>query len=117
MKELNQNRKAVIVEVGGHQQVAVKGEKILTQRIDKKEGETVKIKNLLTGEELNFKVISHKLGEKIRGLKFKNKTRYLKRYGHRQQHTVLELADHEAKLEDKISEAPKKVTKKSNAKK
>ena len=46
---------------------------------------------LLGGPTVQAKVLAPQLGKKVNGLKFKAKTRYFKRYGHRQSQTSVEI--------------------------
>jgi large subunit ribosomal protein L21 len=105
------SKSAVVIEMGGKQHLAFSGDQITVEKLNNKEGETVKTNDLLTGKELLFKVIAHKLGKKVNGLKFKNKVRYLKRYGHRQQLTVIEEIVEVAKVAPIKKAEEKTVTK------
>lgn len=80
-----------VINAGGKQHVARVGSKIIVNQVKEKEGETIRSVNVLDSSPVSLKVIRHFLGEKVRGLKFKNKVRYLKRYGHRQQLSTLEV--------------------------
>jgi large subunit ribosomal protein L21 len=93
MNEEQISKKVAVVEMGGKQHLVFSGTQLTVEKLANKEGETIKTKDLLGGSELSFKIISHKLGKKVNGLKFKNKIRYLKRYGHRQQLTVIEAVE------------------------
>jgi len=80
-----------VIKAGGKQHVAQVGSKIIVNQIKDEEGSTISSVNELSKEQITLKVIRHFLGKKINGLKFKNKVRYLKRYGHRQPLTELEV--------------------------
>lgn len=97
-----------IVEIKGHQYKVEKGQKIFTEKIDLKEGETLEIdkvmiyrteKDIIVGLPYisNVKVIAKVLrtfkGPKILGMKYKNKTNYRRLYGHRQWITELLIED------------------------
>jgi len=85
------DQKWTVIELGGKQHLVAAGSHITVNRLEAKEGDTVTAKNLLDGSSIQLKVKTHGFGPKINGLKFKNKVRYLKRYGHRQPQTVLEV--------------------------
>lgn len=80
-----------VVKLGGKQYLVTAGARLVTNRLPNKEGEILNIASLTDKLPVSLKVLAHTLGEKVRGLKFKNKVRYIKRYGHRQQQTVLEI--------------------------
>lgn len=80
-----------VIKAGGKQHVAQVGSKIIVNQIKDEEGSTINSVNELSTEQISLKVVRHFLGKKINGLKFKNKVRYLKRYGHRQPLTELEV--------------------------
>lgn len=87
MTEMSQ----AVIELGGKQHLVAAGVRITTNRLKAKEGEAIELKSLEDQTPVSLKVITHSLGKKINGLKFKNKVRYLKRYGHRQAQTLLEV--------------------------
>ena len=94
-----------IVKAGGHQDKVEVGDVILVNRLSARKGDSVQFpvalvvdgatvttdaaklaKVAVTGE-----ILEHTKGPKIRIHKFKNKTGYHKRQGHRQQLTVLKV--------------------------
>lgn len=111
----NSEHKWAVVEAGGKQHVARVGKKIVINQIENKEGEVMTFADMLTKQPVQLKVIRHFLGEKVNGLKFKNKVRYLKRYGHRQHLTELEVvslvATQQQKPEPKKAAVKPKTTK------
>lgn len=108
-----------VIKAGGKQHVAQVGSKIIINQIKDEEGSTINSNNELSKELVSLKVLRHFLGKKINGLKFKNKVRYLKRYGHRQPLTELEvisIGSAKPKAEAASKEKPT-TTKKAAAKK
>ena len=102
----------VVVNAGGKQQLATVGQKFETNRVTHKEGETFKVESVLDKTPVQIKVVKHFLGDKIRGLKFKNKVRYLRHYGHRQQLSLLEVVSvGETKEKTASAEKPTAVKK------
>jgi large subunit ribosomal protein L21 len=96
-----------IVKTGGKQYKVAVGDVVKVEKLDSEPGASVKLpvalvvdgtavtsdaaalaKVAVTGE-----VLEHTKGPKIRIHKFKNKTRYHKRQGHRQQQTVLRVTN------------------------
>ncbi len=113
------SKSLMVIEVGGKQHLAGAGSQFVVSGITAKAGEAVKAKELLSGKEITLKVLKNFLGEKVNGLKFKNKVRYTRRYGHRQQLALVEVAA--AKAEPKkapaVKPAAKAATKKTAGKK
>jgi large subunit ribosomal protein L21 len=97
MSEATKQKTKAVIELSGHQYVVAVGEKVALNKLDKAEGETFVTTDLLDGIGVELKVIRHFLGKKIRGLKFKNKIRFIRRYGHRQDLTELEVVSLGAK--------------------
>ncbi|QQG50012.1 MAG: bL21 family ribosomal protein [Candidatus Berkelbacteria bacterium] len=107
-----------VVELGGKQHLVAAGTRITTNRLKAKEGEILELKSLDDSSPVSLKVITHSLGKKINGLKFKNKVRYLKRYGHRQTQTVLEVTaiggvKKAVAIEEKVAKTAKKASAKA----
>jgi large subunit ribosomal protein L21 len=109
--------KWMIIETSGKQHFVTAGSRVTTNRINDAVGSTVSAKNLLDGSSVNLTVVAHTFGPKINGLKFKNKVRYLKRYGHRQPQTILEVNSAtarpktELKPRAKVAAKPQKAAK------
>jgi len=95
-----------IVRTGGRQQKVAVGDVIEVDRIGtSKVGDTVALSTLLVvdgdavtsdpwvlaGVKVQAEVVDHHKGAKIDILKYKNKTGYRKRIGHRQLHTALKI--------------------------
>ena len=103
----------MIIEFGGKQHLAVPGSRIIVNQSDSKEGDTVTAKDLLSGKNINMKVIKSFKGDKIRGLKFKSKSRYTRRYGHRQHLMILEVADAKTSIPKETTTEKSKTVKKA----
>lgn len=93
-----------VVRTGGKQYNVAVGSKIKVEKLTAKEGETVALETLMVGDEksvevgtptltqtVEAKVISHGFHDKVKGIKFKPKKRYLVRFGHKQSYTELEI--------------------------
>ncbi|MEX2361856.1 MAG: bL21 family ribosomal protein [Patescibacteria group bacterium] len=111
----------MVIELGGKQFVAEPGSRIIVNQLDSQDGETIVTKDLLSGKEVKLKVLKSFLGDKVHGLKFKNKVRYTRRYGHRQQLTQLEVMGETAKIAPtklkEVTAKPKTSVKKTVTKK
>ena len=106
MSETNkESKKWAVVLVGGKQKLVVEGDHITVNKIEVDVDKTVQVDSMLDKLPVTLKVVAHKLGEKVTGLKFKNKVRYIRHYGHRQQLTELEVVAIGGK-----AEAPKTKT-------
>ncbi|MCF6521664.1 50S ribosomal protein L21 [Streptomyces sp. JJ36] len=97
-----------IVRTGGRQQKVSVGDVIEVDRIsESKVGDSVELSTLLVvdgeavtsdpwvlaGVKVQAEVVDHHKGSKIRIQKYKNKTGYKKRIGHRQLHTGLKITN------------------------
>jgi large subunit ribosomal protein L21 len=93
-----------VIESGGKQYKVEPGQRIRVERLAVPVGETVELEPLLvrneqgvvvgkelSGAKVQAKVVAHPRGPKVRILKFKPKTGYLRRQGHRQELTQLEI--------------------------
>ena len=81
-----------VVATGGKQYVVVVGQNIKIEKIDRKVGDIIEFDDLLhAGKIVKAKVLATAAGKKTSILKFKPKTRYMKRLGHRQIMTTVEI--------------------------
>lgn len=94
-----------IIRAGGRQYKVTPGDRISVDLLSKDIGEEVVYKPLLvvsqdgrvlTGEDcddwpVRAEVVGTAKGEKIRGFKYKPKTGYRRRWGHRQKYTILRV--------------------------
>ena len=94
-----------IVKTGGKQYKVAVDDVLVVEKIDGEPGAEINLAALLlvdgsdvttdadalAGASVTAKVVEHTKGPKIRIHKFKNKTGYHKRQGHRQQLTVLKV--------------------------
>jgi large subunit ribosomal protein L21 len=96
--------KLAVVKTGGKQYKVTKGDKFKVEKLALEEGETIKLDTLMIADgdnvevgtpmlkdKIEAKVIRQFRDKKIRVVKYKNKTRYHKVYGHRQHLTELEI--------------------------
>jgi len=97
-----------VIKTGGKQYKVKKGDKIKVEKLDEKEGKSIKLKDVLliadekgkdvkigtpnvSGATVEAKVLEHGKAKKVRVIKYKRKIRYRKEYGHRQPFTQLEI--------------------------
>jgi large subunit ribosomal protein L21 len=80
-----------VVASGGKQYVVGVGQKIKVEKLTHKVGDIVELEDLLNGGKVRAKVLTTVKGPKISTLKFQAKTKYMRRLGHRQFHTTLEI--------------------------
>ena len=121
-----------IVRSGGRQEKVAVGDVITLDRVSATPGETVVLPTLLVvdgdkvtsdaktlaGITVTAEVVSHGKGEKIEILRYKNKTGYRRRQGHRSALTdvqVVAIGSEKIAAKDKLATAP--VAKKAPAKK
>jgi len=106
-----------VVATGGKQYVVGVGQNIKVEKIDRKDGDIIELDDLLhAGKIVKAKVLATAAGKKTSILKFKPKTRYMKRLGHRQIMTTLEILDDSAPA-SKDAPARKVTTQTVNQKK
>ncbi|MBN9644176.1 50S ribosomal protein L21 [Corynebacterium mendelii] len=94
-----------IVKTGGKQYKVAEGDLVKVEKIEGEPGSTVALtpvllvdgSNVTTGADdlakvtVNAEIVEHTKGPKIRIMKYKNKTGYKKRQGHRQKLTVIKV--------------------------
>ena len=109
------NKTKMIIEFGGKQHLAVPGSRIIVNQGSAQEGDSVIAQDLLTNQNVTLKVVKIFLGDKIRGIKFKSKSRYTRRYGHRQRLMILEVGGSKESKPERVKKTA--TTKKTVAKK
>lgn len=96
-----------IVKAGGRQEKVAVGDVVIVDKLAAEVGQTVELEPVLLvdGDKVNGKaadlgkvsvkaeVLDEAKGSKIRIVKYKNKTGYRKRMGHRQQHSVIKITE------------------------
>lgn len=95
-----------IIQTGGKQYIVFPGQKIKIEKLDKKEGSEIAFKEVLLlekgkkieigiplvkGAKVVGRIISQKKDKKVMILRYKSKTRYRKKKGHRQPFTEVEI--------------------------
>ena len=95
-----------IIETGGKQYRVQEGDKIVVEKLAVEEGQEVAFERVLTvvkdgevlvgapvvaGAKVVAKVVEHGKGKKILVFKYKAKSNYRKRQGHRQPFTTVEI--------------------------
>ena len=95
-----------VIKTGGKQYLVSPGQKIKIEKLDAKEGREVTFKDVLLlekggkieignplvkGAKVIGKILRHGKDEKVIVFKFKSKTRYKKKMGHRQLFTEVEI--------------------------
>lgn len=80
-----------VISLGGKQYTVEPGKIIDVQRLSHEPGQTFEVADLLNGKTVEAKVVDQFKGDKLRVIKFKNKTRYTRTIGHRPQLTKVEI--------------------------
>ena len=127
-----------VFSTGGKQYRASTGDIVKVEKLEAEKGATIELSSvLLVGEgadvqvgspflkggKVTARVVEHGRGEKINVIKFKRRKNYLKRMGHRQYFTTLEITGIDATApapeETQVEDAPvkKAAAKKTAAKK
>ena len=82
-----------VIKIAGKQYVVKEGKSIVVPHLKMEVGEKIKLKDMLSDEELTFEVAEQKRGEKLVVLKFRNKTRYKRAMGHKSHLTVIKKVE------------------------
>jgi large subunit ribosomal protein L21 len=99
-----------IIKTGGKQYCVEEGKKITVEKLDAKVGDEVSFDEVLfvsgdeakvgqptvAGAKVTAKVLEQGKGDKIRIFKYKAKSNYRRRQGHRQPYTMVEVVKIEA---------------------
>lgn len=93
-----------IVKTGGKQYKVAEGDLVKVEKIEGEPGSSVALTPVLlvdgaditsgdklAGKTVNAEIVEQTKGKKINGMHYRNKTGYKRRYGHRQQLTVLKV--------------------------
>ncbi|HCT15517.1 50S ribosomal protein L21 [Corynebacterium nuruki] len=93
-----------IVKTGGKQYKVADGDLVKVEKIEGEPGSSVALTPVLlvdgaditsgdklAGKTVNAEIVEQTKGKKINGMHYRNKTGYKRRYGHRQQLTVLKV--------------------------
>ena len=95
-----------IIKTGGKQYKVAEGDEVIVEKLEVAEGESVTFDEVLTivdgenvkigtpkveGAKVSGKVVKNGKGPKIRIFKFKHKTNYRRRAGHRQPFTKVKI--------------------------
>lgn len=80
-----------IILSGGKQYLVHEGDKIIVERIAAEPETMLEFADLLHGKTVKAKVLNHDRHDKIRVVKFKSKVRYLKRRGHCQLQSKIQI--------------------------
>lgn len=97
-----------IVRTSGHQEKVSVGDELVLNRVSEEPGASVELSpvllvvdgetvtsdpSALSGAKVTVEVLEHTRGPKIDIQKYKNKTGYKKRQGHRQKYTQVKVTD------------------------
>jgi large subunit ribosomal protein L21 len=83
-----------IIETGGKQYKVKPGQELEIELISgKKENDSLEFADLLSRKKVLAKVIKQVKGPKIHIFKFKNKTRYRRKIGHRQNYLRIKIEE------------------------
>jgi len=93
-----------VIETGGKQYLVKEGDVLKVEKLDKAPGDMIEFEALLKAEgekvevgtpkltaKVSAEVIEEGRGKKVEVVKYKPKSRYLKRYGHRQLFTKIKI--------------------------
>lgn len=99
-------KKIAVIKTGGKQYKVGVGSKVKVEKLDINSGDSVELDTLLISNEdggdlyvgspfldskTEAKVLDHGKADKVRVIKYKNKTRYRRNIGHKQPYTEIEI--------------------------
>ena len=101
--------KIAVIKTGGKQYKVKEGDKVKIEKLPAEAGKSVKFDEILLvadskdgesqigvptvkGAKVEAKVLEQGRGKKVKVVKYKNKTRYTRVYGHRQPYTEVEIS-------------------------
>lgn len=82
-----------VIRLGGKQFTVEPGKIIDVPKLTNEAGQSLDLVDLLAGKKVSAKVLKHHQGPKLRVVKFKNKTRYTRTIGHRDDLTQIEITE------------------------
>jgi large subunit ribosomal protein L21 len=109
-----------VFSTGGKQYRATTGDIIKVEKLEAEKGATVELDQVLmvgegedvqvgtpylVGGKVTARVVEHGRGDKIKIVKFKRRKHHMKRQGHRQYFTALEITDIAAKADKPVAKA------------
>ena len=93
-----------VIKTGGKQYLVEEGDVLSVEKLDGEPGKTLSLETLLTAEgekitlgtpalssQVSAEIVAHGLGKKIEVVKYKAKSRYTRRTGHRQLFTKIKI--------------------------
>ncbi len=81
-----------VVSLGGKQFTVEPGKIICVPHLANEIGHTLELTDMLSGKTVSAKIVDQRKADKIRVIKFKNKTRYTRTIGQRTQLTAVEIS-------------------------
>ena len=97
--------KIAVIKTGGKQYKVQVGDTVKVEKLEAENGQKIKLDTLLIadgdklevgrpslGEKVEAEVLETAKGKKVTVVKYKNKTRYKKTVGHRQQFTAVKIS-------------------------
>lgn len=80
-----------IIKTGSKQYKVSEGQTLEVELLKAKKGSKIDFEDLLAGKKVQAEIIDEKKGPKVSVFKYKNKTRYKKKTGHRQKYTSIKI--------------------------
>ena len=99
MPEKGKDNLIAVIKTGGKQYKVKEGDILNIEKLKApfrhgmSNGKIKKIEfeDILSGKKVSAKILGEEKGEKVKILKFRRKTRYLRRQGHRQKYTKIQI--------------------------
>ena len=85
------NKQIAVVMLGSRQFIVSEGSLIKVEKLNQEPKKTFQTDDLLSDKKVSYQILENVKDKKISHIKFRNKTRYLKRLGHRQLLSMIEI--------------------------
>ncbi len=80
-----------VIKTGGKQYKVQPGDILQIELISKKSGEKIEFPDILNNKKVQATILENTKGDKVKILKFKAKTRFLRHLGHRQKYSQIKI--------------------------
>jgi large subunit ribosomal protein L21 len=80
-----------VIKTGGKQYKVQAGDILNVELLESKKGDKIELPDILNNKKVQATVLEDVKGEKVRILKFKAKTRFMRHQGHRQKYTQIKI--------------------------
>ncbi|MCL5795046.1 MAG: 50S ribosomal protein L21 [Patescibacteria group bacterium] len=80
-----------VIKTGGKQYKVQAGDIVNIELLTSKKDEKIELPDILNGKKVQATILETTKADKVKTLKFKAKTRFIRHLGHRQKHTKIKI--------------------------